>query len=919
MFPIPLDPRRRRKDHDRDRDSPKSKYRERDRQQASHKTSSNKTRTRDRTHDQDSSSSGSSTLKAKRTVTMVVPEMERRKHSSSALASKSSGSGLGYPSFSKAHSREAVHSLEKLGPADPITPDPTDLGKNRPHTTPPRHVAQQAQAGAPPPSPPLTAEQPDLKRAISGNSMKKAAAKARGGIHIRRKSADNVPYQKIRGFSASRSSLRQAEEGSRDPSTSSPLGRPASAAHLRNNSANSGSKRIQVDGNPATKKAAKAADTKRDSNNTDSDATSVAPGRKSSRRPPTLISNDGESPPSDDDDPQTPGANEEQHQNPPLCRKTTPVLEVFASDTSDTDFDPNAEPNSTPAAAPPPPPPPPPAVAAGQVPRVDYLLQNGGLQAVVPKDFSAATHPAQVQAYNQYMSPQATSPKNIDVQNTFAPYHSLLDSFSGVLSRGGSIAVATGYRSVARRLLDRLEHVFARNISSEKCDCVMCRSNSPHPNGLEGDIDGGVSWGEVLELASARRELPPWPPFSLEAAGLGISNLEQAAAPMQKLDVDVPEEYRDHYIRQSKKTKTAVQNWLNAQPSSDRQPSAPPPAEVDDETLTFAMLTYLEPVQRRTFTALNRGLSSIPDSRTSTPFLHPDQQQQQLRQSNTDFMSKTGLALQRLYRLSKPPRDPECSMFLLKNPSLHSALATLSAISHGEWEILISGRFDGFLWSGADSHLDAHQPRKVSASTLDTHSPSGRPTGAHRPSTSSRSPSKHGSRNPTGTAGLSNIPGDPVAVDEDTEIAVLAEVEREIFLGMEALEDAFERLHLKAESVRTALRERGAGLALGAQRRAGGGSEGVEVRMGTPATGGELGGVRLGRANESNESIEQDFSALDGRSELAPDDSASNIGFRARHGSPNKEARRRYKKRRARRAPAAVDEESGEEAGNAGR
>ena len=50
-------------------------------------------------------------------------------------------------------------------------------------------------------------------------------------------------------------------------------------------------------------------------------------------------------------------------------------------------------------------------------------------------------------------------------------------------------------------------------------------------------------------------------------------------------------------------------------------------------------------------------------------------------------------------------------------------------------------------------------------------------------------------------------------------MAVLAEVERELYQGMEALEDAFETLHLKVEGVRTALRQRAAGLMINLQSR----------------------------------------------------------------------------------------------------
>jgi hypothetical protein len=118
----------------------------------------------------------------------------------------------------------------------------------------------------------------------------------------------------------------------------------------------------------------------------------------------------------------------------------------------------------------------------------------------------------------------------------------------------------------------------------------------------------------------------------------------------------------------------------------------------------------------------------------------------------------------------------------------------------------------------------------------------------------------------------------------------LAEVERDIFLGMEALEDAFEALHCKAEVVRRALRERGAGLSVANQSRRG---STVEARMGTPFSG-------VGTWESGGE---DDFFIDDDRS-LAPDDSASNI-------SSNR--RRRPKRRTERRTPAPVEEEDEED------
>lgn len=126
--------------------------------------------------------------------------------------------------------------------------------------------------------------------------------------------------------------------------------------------------------------------------------------------------------------------------------------------------------------------------------------------------------------------------------------------------------------------------------------------------------------------------------------------------------------------------------------------------------------------------------------------------------------------------------------------------------------------------------------------------------------------------------------GGPIALDEEMEIAALAEVEREIYLGMEALEDAFEVLHCKAEVVRRTLRERGAGLSVANQNRRG---SHVEARMGTPSA---VGGWDSG--------MDDDF--LDDGISLAPDDSASNI---------SSSRRRRPKRRTERRTPAPVEEE----------
>jgi hypothetical protein len=232
---------------------------------------------------------------------------------------------------------------------------------------------------------------------------------------------------------------------------------------------------------------------------------------------------------------------------------------------------------------------------------------------------------------------------------------------------------------------------------------------------------------------------------------------------------------------------------------------------------------------------------------------------------------------------------------MLNNPTLHNALATLAAISNDEWEILISGRFDGFLRSGADDlpELNSAQTRNTPFRAPPSRGPTPSFGNGHL------GQGIHPGRAPT--PALAAQYGAPIALDEETEIATLAEIEREIYLGMEALEDAFEALHIKAETVRNALLARSAGLAAAAQRRRGGADGAIEVRMGTPAS--MNGGERW--ENETDDGLGD----WDGISELAPDDSASNICS---------SRRRRPKRRHNRRTPALVEEDEDEYAGSEG-
>lgn len=866
----------------RDPDTPKSKDRPR-----RHRTSRRRSSTKEPEKPFAASERHSShaSLSAKQSSSAPVPELDPPASTASPQGNRAS---LPYPSFSKAHSKEAVGSREDI--INPrlsyYTPDPTDLDPTKVTN---EGVEPEAAGGAPP-SPPLTTV--DQATAVDENAT--AASITEGGrdddssptnvgatsvkeprhkksvrtvrespspkVERKRsdlqKAADEIKKRLQRGKSSSgskgksdrqsstRSRSRQREScrdeekpsmSARRSRTGTPNKTKPKPATIEDVSSSTAS------GRPSSPVATSITETETQSESTiDSDATSIAPNQLSVQEPSTSTLNDFQSPPTNSESaPRIPASSEA---NLPRSRIATPAFVTSDDHNISGSFD----------GSPAPPPPPPPPIVPFQMPRVDYLIQNGGLGRTVPRNLLAAG--SQVDS--------SDLPLTAQVESFFAPFNRLLDDYTKVISRSGSLAVATGYRSIARRLLDRLEMVFARDISSEICTCLICESNPFSSESIEAAK--GVSWGEILEYVCGRQELPLWPPFILDnaQAGLGICKTENQA-PMQHLDIDVPDEFRDHYIRQSKKTKQSVDRWLASQSDSP----ASPPQDVDDETLTFAMLTRLEPHQRPLFSSLAGVAPSRPPSRASTPLMEPRSQ----------LLETTGLAIQRLYHLSGPPRDPESAMYLLINPELHNVLATLAAISDDEWDILTSGRFDGFLRSGAE---DASNPLPP---------PNQTPTRGITPA-AQKNPSMPPSR---GTTPFSRGPtpspataGAPVALDEETEIAVLAEIEREIYLGMEALEDGFEALHSKAEVVRRALRERGAGLSIASQCRQG--SQDLDARLGTPASGG------YSWENETDDGFD------DGMSELAPDDSASSV---------SRSRQRRPKRRTERRTPALVEEE----------
>lgn len=835
-----LERRRERKERSRS-DKEKSEGRERRHRSSTHRTLSTKEKTTSRT-------SLSSVDESKRRSSMPDTLDEDETPSNEIKLNRP------YPTFSKAHSKEAVGSHPSL---NLFTPPPTDIDASKDKTSPARITNNQSGY----PSPPLT----DRNSSRSQRSVHTRPSPVetipeehkRPGKTTTRQKETSTPLQRTESASASSSRQRSTSEAAPigpvtkpKERTSTPVKRVETPTKVPQRSVSqpmqyTSQQTRSVSPTPSTSATEVTA-------NASSVATSIAPEqlkiqRPGSRLPAAVIIEDSLS----------------QVRATPqsFSRQQTP-FDVILEGPSPTD---------TPfSAAGGPPPPPPPPIVPISIPRVDYLLQNGGLNTAVPRNILYAGKPMAIQ---QAQTDPGQAP--IVVAHLFEPFNTLLGDYEKVMAKNGSLAVATGYKSVARRLLDRLENVFARDISCEACGCSMC-AREPQ---LEDSR--GVSWGEILELVSGRRELPDWPPFALVASPRKTNMLSEIEAPMQKVDIDVPEEYREHYIRQSRKTKQTVDRWLNLQGTN---PSSPP-EEADDETLTFTILTHLPVEQRQTF----KNLLGIVDRPLGPPRRAPSPDSNGLPQPSptphprerVPHIITTGTAIQRLYRLTHPPRDPEAAIFLLNNPSLHNALATLAAVSNDEWDILTSGRFDGFLRSGAEDVPEQNSPHPISRG------PSRNGTPAYM--NGGRNMGGYPSRQPT-PAVASPQHGAPIALDEETEILALAEIERDIYSGMEALEDAFEALHQRAEVVRRALRERSAGLAAAAQRRRGNSLSEFEIRSVTP-------GMNFDRWEMETDDGLGDW---EGISEIVPDDSASNI---------SSSRRRRPKRRDERRTPAIIEED----------
>lgn len=147
------------------------RHKERDKEKEKEKE---KDRDRDYAKSTDSLKSTSS-----RRVKMSVPEMDRRSMADSDARSRTS-----YPNFSKQHSREAVHSKEDISKSHVSEATDLDAEKEK------RRRSEPANSRTPP-SPPLTNDEPDVRRSGSGASMRNAADRAKADVRSGRKGSES--------------------------------------------------------------------------------------------------------------------------------------------------------------------------------------------------------------------------------------------------------------------------------------------------------------------------------------------------------------------------------------------------------------------------------------------------------------------------------------------------------------------------------------------------------------------------------------------------------------------------------------------------------------------------------------------------------------------------------------------------------
>lgn len=301
----------------------------------------------------------------------------------------------------------------------------------------------------------------------------------------------------------------------------------------------------------------------------------------------------------------------------------------------------------------------------GQNP-IDYLIPHGSLPAPVSGYFHPTHDPCSLEPP---ASMRSDNPDANPVAGIFSNLNFLLESYLTILSSGGSLAVGTGYQSVARKLLERVETLFARDLGVP-----------------------GIGWADVLEYLRGTRQKPflcVLPVRGLLARREGVSN--NACAPEQQ-QYGSTRELAESVVAgvMVKPAMTKVEQWLEEVEqvlrATDNDDCCPPPGK--DQCLSKED----EDEEDRMVCEIIEGIL-----KNNTE----DNQIKNFRRFLEDrpFVAQMKKALTRLYH-DNPAESitpPIVALYMLLHPELHSLLRALSNITDSELELINSGRFDAFL------------------------------------------------------------------------------------------------------------------------------------------------------------------------------------------------------------------------------
>lgn len=298
---------------------------------------------------------------------------------------------------------------------------------------------------------------------------------------------------------------------------------------------------------------------------------------------------------------------------------------------------------------------------------IDYLLPNGSL----PNPVSTNFHP--------WQDPDSLD-DSIDtdqpVSAVFANLNIMLENYHSILSNGGSIAVANGYHSVARKLLEQVGGVFPRDLGVD-----------------------GVGWHDILEYIRGGRTRPclcvlPVKGLmsrrNIEASILsGATGDDDGASHLHPPSMYITKELAQSEIAKSvvagAKQKTGkVEDWLEEVEKVLKR-SQPPPSPTSTSCLSEdgdfdehseIVVQIIEGILNQTQILVFRAYLSDPH-----------------------IIAATKLALVRLYPQHTPAAitAPIIALYLLLHDELHPLLTAVSRLSDAEMELINSGRFDGFL------------------------------------------------------------------------------------------------------------------------------------------------------------------------------------------------------------------------------